>query len=105
MKGSWGIDYRLYILPSRVDLGIVWFLPIVISSTAFGKFARLVALGFGLDFFPVRISSGIFGFLHVFYGVYVGGDWSLAVDVGLLGYEGVLCGWFSIDDAFFDVFF
>jgi hypothetical protein len=59
----------------------------VISSTAFRRSARLVALGFGLDFFPVQSSSGIFCFLHAFSGDYVGGDRSLAVHVGRLGHE------------------
>ena len=47
---SSGID-QLYILPNTVDLGVVWFFPIVISSTVFRGPERLVALEFGLDFF------------------------------------------------------
>ena len=42
---------------------------------------------------------------HAFSGDYVGGDRSLAVDVGHLEHECVLGGWFSADEAFFDAFF
>ncbi|CAN6250872.1 unnamed protein product [Urochloa humidicola] len=48
---------------------------------------------------------GRFVFLHAFSGDCVGGGQSLAMDAGPLEHEGVLCGWFSTDEAFFDAFF
>ncbi|CAO2037692.1 unnamed protein product [Urochloa humidicola] len=76
-----------------------------ISSTMFRRSVRLVALGLGLDFFSAQIMLEIFCFLHAFYGDYVGGDWSLAVNGGCHEYDGVLCGWFSTDDVYIDAFY
>ncbi|CAD6226717.1 unnamed protein product [Miscanthus lutarioriparius] len=53
----------------------------------------------GLDFFSVRTLLGIFCFLHAFSGVYVRGDRCLAVAIGRLEHDGVLCGPLSTDDV------
>jgi hypothetical protein len=59
----------------------------------------------GLDFFSVRTPPGIFCFLHALSGVYVLGEWCLAVAIGRLEHDGVLCGQLSTDDVIFDAFF
>lgn len=59
----------------------------------------------GLDFFSVRSPPEIFCFLHASSGVYIRGDWRLAVVVGRLEHDGVLCGRLSTGDGVVDDFF